>query len=99
MTEYKRDELCSYVEAGKLLGVSNYTVRDYVERGKLTAVRYGKRPYVLKAELAEFIKPSEWKKIRKVAVASIKEQVTEMQHDKPRETDAMLGALVRGIAI
>src|SRR5260221_6180068 len=65
MTEYKRDNLCSYVEAGKLLGVSNYTVRDYVERGKLTAVRYGKRPYILKSELAEFVKPSEWKHIRK----------------------------------
>jgi excisionase family DNA binding protein len=51
--------LKSVVEAAGLLGISPWTVRNYVRTGKLRPVRIGRRVLLAEAELEQFIARSQ----------------------------------------
>lgn len=50
--------LHSVIEAGVLLGISQWTVRAYIAVGKLTPVRIGRRVLLEEEELERFIASS-----------------------------------------
>jgi excisionase family DNA binding protein len=45
-------------EAGRLLGLSVWTVRAYVKAGKLIPIRFGRRVLLETAELERFVRGS-----------------------------------------
>jgi len=49
------EKLHGIVEASQLLGISHWTLREYIKRGKLIPVRIGTRVLLEEAELLEFI--------------------------------------------
>lgn len=58
------EELLTYNEAGKLLGVSSRTVWNFVDRGELLAVRFGNSVRIDPVDLRAFIDRSKHGPIR-----------------------------------
>ena len=58
------DQLLSIVEAANILAISPWTVRAYVQSGKLNPVRIGRRVLLEESELERFI--TEAKTIRRL---------------------------------
>ena len=58
--EGKRKESAEFLtvdEAARLVGLSHWTVRNYVRRARLTKYRSGNRTLVSRVELLELLKP------------------------------------------
>ena len=42
-------------DAAAIFGIHPYTLRDYIQSGKVSAMHIGKRPYIFKDEIDRFL--------------------------------------------
>lgn len=93
MTELKRKELCSFAEAGRILGMHRNTVGYYVEQGMFSVVTFGKRPYIPREQVMNFLKPKELTAIKKQAVQAMEDAIESIKYSPPQDIQTKLGGI------
>ena len=93
MAELTRKDLCSFAEAGRILGMHRNTVGYYVEQGWFSVVIFGKRPYIPREQVVNFLKPKELTAIKKQAVQAMIDAVEDMKHSPSQDIQSKLGGI------
>jgi excisionase family DNA binding protein len=96
-----REELLSLQEAGDRLGVSVYTVRRWIQTGKLRAFKPGKEYRVREADLEEFLRAREVvpKGLAPTSPQrSLLNHLADVEEERRRPTDREIRALDRWLS-